>query len=334
MPPEPTFRRLDTTNDAELREWYRMCVSSVSEGRPHFVPKPFEEFVQAVVQPELGAERYDVVALVDGHVVAGAMVWLPTEDNLDNAWVILDVDPAVRRRGIGRALFAEVERDLPPDRTNLVIPAKVPAGTADTHPYRLWADAVGLSLSTVGTLRHLPLPVDAAHLDALDPGPRAGYRIESFVDGIDERWQQDVGWLKGLVDVDSPTGDLEWEPSPLSPEHYREELRRTVAVGGHYVESIAVHEDSGRVVGYTQLDVQADPDRPVMQEGTLVLDEHRGHRLGLALKIANLRTLARLGVPNPRISTGNDDANGPMIAINEQLGFVPTELELIFVKRR
>jgi len=57
------------------------------------------------------------------------------------------------------------------------------------------------------------------------------------------------------------------------------------------------------------------------QWDTLVLPEHRGHRLGLALKVANLRALQAEHPEVTRITTWNAEQNGPMVAVNVELGF-------------
>lgn len=332
MVPPMEIRRLDTTDPDELKQWYDVCVASVRAEQPGFVPKPFEEQVRQVVEPELGAERYDLVA-VDGGVVVGAvMVYLPMEDNREIAWFVVDVDPARRRRGIGRALIARAEADVPSDRREFIVPTKVPAERVEDHPYHRFGEAVGYAVSTVSTERVLAWPVDRAVLDQLAVSPD-GYRLESYVDGVPQAYRPSLGVLKGLIDVDAPTGDIEWEASPMSPEHYAEELRRHVASGRRLVESVAL-DASGEVVAYSEVVVPSMPERHLTQEGTLVRSDHRGHRLGLAVKIANLQALLELGVANPSIRTGNDDANRHMIAINEQLGFVPDVTEVMFVKRR
>jgi hypothetical protein len=57
------------------------------------------------------------------------------------------------------------------------------------------------------------------------------------------------------------------------------------------------------------------------QELTAVARPHRGHRLGLRLKLAMLDRLALQEPQLTRIMTGNTAGNDHMIAINEQLGF-------------
>jgi hypothetical protein len=52
-----------------------------------------------------------------------------------------------------------------------------------------------------------------------------------------------------------------------------------------------------------------------------VAGAHRGHRLGLLLKLAMLDLLAAREPQVARILTGNADGNQHMIAINEQLAF-------------
>ena len=49
--------------------------------------------------------------------------------------------------------------------------------------------------------------------------------------------------------------------------------------------------------------------------------KHRGHRLGLLVKIAMLDLLAAHQPAVRHIETGNAGGNAHMIAINEQLGF-------------
>ena len=59
------------------------------------------------------------------------------------------------------------------------------------------------------------------------------------------------------------------------------------------------------------------------QEDTLVLREHRGRRLGMLVKTANLARLAEVQPGARRIGTWNAEENAHMLAINVALGFRP-----------
>ena len=49
--------------------------------------------------------------------------------------------------------------------------------------------------------------------------------------------------------------------------------------------------------------------------------EDRGHRLGLRIKVANLRMLQSRSPETPRIYTFNAESNTHMLAVNTRLGF-------------
>jgi GNAT superfamily N-acetyltransferase len=71
----------------------------------------------------------------------------------------------------------------------------------------------------------------------------------------------------------------------------------------------------------TELLLANDTPGQAWQMITVVHPDHRGHRLGLAVKLANLEFLA-LEAPKVRVvETGNASVNAPMIAVNEMLGF-------------
>jgi hypothetical protein len=59
-----------------------------------------------------------------------------------------------------------------------------------------------------------------------------------------------------------------------------------------------------------------------VQGDTIVLREHRGHRLGMLLKLANLDHLQRLAPGHPSVTTYNAEENRHMLSVNEDVGFV------------
>jgi RimJ/RimL family protein N-acetyltransferase len=74
-------------------------------------------------------------------------------------------------------------------------------------------------------------------------------------------------------------------------------------------------------VGFTDLVVRPGAPDLAVQSDTLVVREHRGHGLGLAMKLANLAALQREKPNVDRVRTWNADTNTPMLAVNRRMGF-------------
>ena len=55
-----------------------------------------------------------------------------------------------------------------------------------------------------------------------------------------------------------------------------------------------------------------------------MLPEHRGHRLGALLKVANLRQAVQHEPQLEAVHTWNADSNAPMLAVNVAMGFTPS----------
>ena len=93
------------------------------------------------------------------------------------------------------------------------------------------------------------------------------------------------------------------------------------SAGRRIIESVARNLPTGRLVGFTRVEVSPEsPDRAYQQD-TLVLREHRGHGLGARLKAANALLLME-ALPTVRaIRTWNADSNRHMLAVNRALGY-------------
>lgn len=323
---------LDYADDREMRAWFEIGDEAHRYDRALWTPVTPEVAVARKRREPLGATRQDWLAWDGDEAVGEALLYLMTEDNLDKAWVMVDVRPGHRGRGVGTALLEVAEAAVPADRTSVLSNVVVRAtDDLSSHPSVRFAARHGYWISSHDVQRLLPLPVDVAPLRDRAVTPY-GYRLETYVDGVPAERQVQVGELKGLIDVDAPTGDAEWEPSPMSPSDYVEELRRRSLDGETTLETIAV-SDNGDVAAYTEMIVTA-PDRYVVQDGTLVAAPHRGHRLGMAVKVANLLALADQAPANPGIVTENNEDNRWMVAINEELGFEAVGMVPYFRKDR
>ncbi|CAM3252498.1 hypothetical protein PSET11_01077 [Arthrobacter ulcerisalmonis] len=105
------------------------------------------------------------------------------------------------------------------------------------------------------------------------------------------------------------------------------------AAGTQSVVAAAKHRESGDLVAYTVLIWRPAIPAAVLQDDTLVVAAHRGHALGMLVKIANLRR-AQERWPAAKVAlTWNASENQHMLAINGALGFMPAGYEGEWQKR-
>lgn len=93
------------------------------------------------------------------------------------------------------------------------------------------------------------------------------------------------------------------------------------------VATVARDGVDGPVVAITFVIVSSHDPLDVVQWETLVLPEHRGHRLGTLVKLANLERLLAVAPGARRVHTWKADENANMIGVNEAIGFVPVQRE-------
>ena len=201
---------------------------------------------------------------------------------------------------------------------------------SEGHPYRQFVEKHGYHLSNTEIMRHLALPVDDdlldQHAEYSRPRWEGHYRLETYVGGVPEDLQESLCAVMNQLAVDAPTGDIEFEEESLTPARYRDYLELFEKQGRVRLTTVAVHEASGDVVAYTDLMLPSGAPAVSWQWGTLVHKAHRGHRLGMAVKVENLRRLQADHPERQRVVTGNDDTNSWMVSINEDLGFRIVEL--------
>jgi RimJ/RimL family protein N-acetyltransferase len=148
----------------------------------------------------------------------------------------------------------------------------------------------------------------------------SGYELVSWIDRAPDHLVEGVARLVGRMSTDTPRGDLSWESELWDVSRWREKETDALHSGRRRVAAGAV-DRSGNLVAFTDIGVWKKEPSVAEQWNTIVDPNHRGHRLGLAVKFANLRHLS-LEVPETlRLETWNANENARMIAINELLGF-------------
>lgn len=345
--PRVTVVPVPATIDAPDADLYRACVDLQNEvdaeayGTSDLAFLPDEQLAEWHDQEH--APRTMLAVHVGEELVAMGVHETRRGEAADTAWLDGVVHPGHRRRGVGRALLERLEalaRDggarqahvylatgPAPDGDDALVPptgqGAVRAGAAGVR----FLLGHGYALQQVERCSRLDLPADATALARVrdEAAAAAGdlYRLHAWQGPAADRWLSDLAVLATRMSTDAPSGGLDEPVDEWTPERWRRH-DDLLARGPRTVLTAAVeHVPTGRLVGYSQLAVPADERRPAVQWNTLVLREHRGHRLGWLLKVANLDVLADRHPSVPSVYTYNAEENRPMLDVNEAVGFVP-----------
>jgi hypothetical protein len=232
--------------------------------------------------------------------------WLATDDRgAVLGWYLLDLAHAAREaREHGR--------------TQLTAYAKIgSAGEA-------FAMMAGARSAIVETRWALDIPALSAEslqrLRAQAEREAAGYRLLHWVGPTPEQHLEQVAAVIAAIS-DAPSRgenqELHWDVANvrhLDDDIVRRKLR-------HYSVA-AQHAGSGTLAGLTQAAVAPEDPAWGDQGMTVVIRAHRGHQLGILMKVALLQLMLTQEPELRKIATWTTDANTHMEAINQALGYV------------
>lgn len=254
----------------------------------------------------------------DGAVDAWYRIGLPDRENLATASVSILVHPGARRRGIGTELLRHaagraavhgrtlLRGEVRENSAGVPFAELVPATRGITEVRRV----LDVSLLPPGRLRALR---DEATAKA------AGYTLVAWTGTTPGEYTDSIAAAHEAMN-DAPH-DPDHEPSTWDGDRVRERDALTAIYGMRAYSVAAVHDATGDVAALTQAFV--DPETPGWghQGLTAVTRAHRGHRLGLLVKVEMAERLARAEPSVRTIDTGNAASNKHMIAVNEALGY-------------
>ncbi len=326
----PEIAELDPDDDTGLREFFDVEQAAFRADHPHAVLRTFPQLLQMVRRPSSYSRRTLLVARDAGRIVGTADLALTVEDNLHLAHVQAGVHPDARRRGVGLALHEElVRRARSAGRTTLLGEVNQPV-EGDPSPAFRFATALGYAVVQEEDHHVLSLPVEGARFDA-SPGVPEGYEIVTWRDRAPDDLVEAYAAMHTQMGRDAPSGGVDHQPVEITVDRVREGEQRT-AEAYDQVVAVARRRSDGVFGGYTLVYLARDADY-VIQDDTLVMPEHRGHGLGMALKVAMLRILAAEHPERRLVHTWNAVENTFMQRINRELGFTPVERELEMQRR-
>nr|CAA9356753.1 MAG: hypothetical protein AVDCRST_MAG46-2977 [uncultured Nocardioidaceae bacterium] len=314
-------RPLDPWNDEEFATACAILAEAETHQRPYAVVDEPEPIRAALVRPSASLAQQGWMAWLDGRPAGMALAAWPVRDNLQTCWPVLAVAPALRRRGVGDALLAALTRAVRmAGRSVLQVEVSHPGGE-DTWPGIAFAEHHGYRLALRERHSVLGLPVPVERLDA---APADDYSLRSWRDHCPDELVAGYCRLRELFEGEAPTGDLLIGEQQWSAERVRDLESRRKDQGRSAWTTVGVAPDD-MVVGFTEL-TAARTARLAVQNQTLVLPDHRGHRLGLAMKAANLRRLVDDQPSLEHVHTWVSPDNTAMNDVNALLGFEPVEL--------
>jgi len=316
---------VDPADGQAVRAWHEAFLAGRSAGRE---APPSWPLAEAAVQLKEDGPAYRSLAyaaVADGVTLGGVSVELALLDNVRLVEFDLAVAPQHRLRGAGSALYeAVVALSHAEGRDNLLTEVVEPyqgKGPTEGVPF---AERRGFTCRSRDVHQVLDLPVDAGRLDELARRPEPGYRLRTWSGACPDDVVSGYVALRSRFMSEIPMGDTEYEPEVWDEARLRAEESKWQAQQRAWFTSVAI-APSGELVGHTLMVLPGHDPEPVYQGDTMVLPGHRGHRIGLALKAANLRAMSAAQPGRRVVHTWNAEDNGPMVAVNEAMGFRPIE---------
>lgn len=326
------IRAVDPHDDAVVEAWHAAYRAADGHDRDHATTWRLEEMRVNLQAVEKGRRVTAWIGVDDaGEAVATGLLETQLLDNLSAAWLQVHTRPDRRGRGHGSAMLAFVE-GAAADRGRTVLHTDTQWRWDDGRdgrgvPAVEWLERRGYRLALVDIQSELLLPVADGLLERLaaEAAPHhAAYSLTSWVGPVPDEMVTDFVALEATIATEAPTGGMQLEPESADVEDFRDG-EATLARQGRVKYNTVARSAAGELAAYTDLVTSHFEDGRAYQWGTLVRPADRGHRLGLAVKVANLLQLRAARPDLTRLTTFNADVNQHMIEVNERLGFRPVE---------
>jgi len=321
------MRKIEPRDEALTRTFWEIGRAADEVDRPWSTYWPWESARAAFAFPSTSM-RKSLFAAFDGDQMVGcAELSLPLLDNTHSASPEIFVHPGAQRRGAGTALLHASEAAArEAGRRVLMTDVATPVEGPDSAGLR-FALRHGFTTGLVDDIKVVDI-IDTEPLwGALDAEIAAhvdGYELRGWLDVCPEDLVEGYCRLMESFNSEAPMGELELEPELWDVGRLREKEDRFRRSGRHEVSALAIAPD-GTVAGVTEVVLSDHRKELGLQGGTLVAREHRGHRLGIALKVFNHRAVRRAHPDCVHLLTWNADVNKAMNAVNDRFGYRTVE---------
>ncbi|NLP85676.1 GNAT family N-acetyltransferase [Microbacterium sp. CFH 90308] len=293
---------------------------------PHYLPSRYQQ-------------RHAWIVVEDGAVIGRIGVDLPHEEGSKVAFWLIELLRANWGRGIGSAAYDLVERVARENgRTVLQSWAEHPAADGprlspptgfgdipEDHIARFFVRQ-GYTLEQVERASAFDLTGSFTEVERLlneAAAASADYRVVQWFAPTPPEFADGYAWMKSRMSTDAPAAALEFDEEAWDAARIAEHDAKYTGSGRTLQVTAAQHIATGALCAFNELVVGKDRTEASHQEDTLVLKEHRGHKLGTLVKCAGLMSWREVAPRSPRIITYNAEENRPMLDINEAIGFAP-----------
>ncbi|WP_392673743.1 GNAT family N-acetyltransferase [Streptomyces sp. LN785] len=319
----PQFAPLTADDDETVGQWLRLLDDSVGD-IPGNAPACHTDMTGSLRFAPPATELDDWVVRRDGQVVGALRLAFPDGAPVARVDQLL-VSPALRRQGIGRELFRHAVESAA-ERGRSVLTTTLVEGLASGPARDTGPAAFGAAMGAV----RAPVPaglhqwLDLGRHDPLAGGVPAvpeGYSLVTW----DTITPDEFAVRVSVLEQSLGGGPADAAAQEVATSYARQFEKMRVGRGRRAYHTGVIHTASGVLAGYTSVSKTTGNPEYALQGMTVVHHEHRGHRLGLLLKLANL---ARVRVHEPAVrlvETANAEDNLPMIAVNATMGYVPRD---------
>jgi GNAT superfamily N-acetyltransferase len=316
---------VDPHDASAFDEWFAVWHTTDMERWPGGPGWQYAERLAMALDEDGPDEDRPLLARQAGVVVGVANLKMFRRENHHLARLEVRVLRLHRRRGIGTALVEAAERiAAATGRSELAGMDETPVRAGYVDAAGTFARHLGFTVAQRMVRRRIDLPLDDEHAAALKSNPKAmpaGYSLLTFADRWPDEYLSDRCELGRRMSTDVPAGEQEYDEEVWDVERVRALEASLADQNRAKVTTAARHDDSGRLIGFTEVAIPLGAPESAWQHDTLVMREHRGHGLGFALKVANLFAVAEAYPAVRMINTWNAEENAPMIAVNDEMGF-------------
>ena len=249
------------------------------------------------------------VVVDNGRFVGRIGVEIPLQDGSKVAFWFIELLREVWGRGIGSAAYELVEqtaRDARPHGPAGVGGAPAAPGPASHRrpasarspriTPRASSSATATRWSRSSATASSISPARSTRSSGCSPRPSAastGYRVVQWFAPTPPEFAEGYAWMKSRMSTDAPAGGTRVRRRAVGCRAHRparrQVHRRRAAL---MLVTAAQHIETGELCAFNELSIGKDRTEATQQEDTLVLKEHRGHKLGTLVKCAGAAAVA------------------------------------------